>query len=113
MTAISIKVFDNAEVWLTKHLPDMNVDSVACVRRVSKFNPNGNTTYRDYEDDIAVERDMKAHVKALQTLCETVGVSLFVGGVKSPRDLLDAGNWDVEVVDAYFQLVMHGEVIYG
>jgi hypothetical protein len=38
---------------------------------------------------------------------------LFVGCIQNPMDLTDVSNWDAEVVDAYFQLLYHGEVIYG
>lgn len=53
-------------------------------------------------------------ISALRTLCELVDAGkLHVGGVRSARDLTDACNWDAEVVDAFWQIVYHGEVIYG
>lgn len=56
---------------------------------------------------------MEDQVKALRTLVKlVVGQALFVGGLKG-GEIADAGNWDVEVWDAFFQLCFHGKVIYG
>lgn len=53
-------------------------------------------------------------VDALRKMCELIdGKKLFVGGLTSSHELTDTGNWDVEVTDAYWQIVYHGEVIYG
>lgn len=60
-----------------------------------------------------INEDLAAHVKALQLPCDTIGRTLFVGGVNNPLKLADPGHWDVEVADAYLQLAMLGEVIYG
>lgn len=130
-TPITLTIFDNAEEWLRINLPDMSTDRVACVRPVARarFNPDGLTEYEDVEDtsDDRVNEededgnrygtlrkscDMAAHVQALRLLCAQIGRTL-VGGLKSPFELVDPGNWDAEVVDAYYQLVMLGEVVYG
>lgn len=131
MTFISVTVFEDAEAWLRENLPDMCVDTVACVYPLTRFYPSGHTPYVDREelteaqyeriqsgDDItgitAIKQFTLAdHVRALRLLCEQVGDTLFVGGMKSPKDLVDPGNWDVEVTDAFYQLVYYGKVIYG
>lgn len=113
MTAISCKIFDDAEAWIRENVPDMAADSVACVYPITEFNAEWVRSYRDDEDDERKACTMADHVKALQLLCEQIGRTLFVGGIKSPVDLIDAGNWDAEAVDAYWQLVYRGEVIYG
>jgi len=56
---------------------------------------------------------MADYVDALRLLVEQIGVTLFVGGLKSTVQLLDLGNWDAEVVDAFYQLVYRKEIIYG
>jgi hypothetical protein len=110
---ITLTVFEDPAAWLRQHVPDMRVDSVAGVQRISKFDPDGLTAYEDFEEQTKKDCDLAAHVWALQLLCEQVGRTLFVGGIKSPLELLDPGNWDVEVVDAYYQLVYYGKVLYG
>jgi hypothetical protein len=110
---ITLTVFADPEAWLRQHVPDIHVDYVAGVQRISKFDPDGLTRYQDCEEKTEKDCDLVAHVWALQLLCEQVGRTLFVGGVTSPLELLDPGNWDVEVVDAYYQLVYYGKVLYG
>lgn len=113
ITTIAVTVFPNAEEWLRTNVPDFNGDRVCAVRPTSPFNPNGLTSYEDIEEDTSRECTFEDHVMALQKLCEMVGFNLFVGGIKSPLELVDPGNWDVEVVDAFWQLVYRGDVIYG
>lgn len=113
MTTITLTVFPDAEAWIRENVPDFGGDRVCAVRPTSPFNPDGLTAYEDIEEGTAKECTFADHVTALQKLCEMVGVNLFVGGVKSPLELVDPGNWDVEVVDAYWQLVYRGEVLYG
>ena len=123
---VVITVFEDGEAWLREHLPLIGTDRVAAVRPFTDLDLDGLTGYEDTEDlaDTRATEDnvdgarremrgLAAHLKALQLLCEQVGRTLFVGGVTSPFALTDPGNWDVEVADAYFQLVMLGEVIYG
>jgi hypothetical protein len=111
--SVAIQIFPDAKAWLIENLPDMFVDGVAAVYPITTFNPNGLTTYRDEEEETEKECTLDDHVQALQLLVEQVGKTLFVGSLTSPLQLTDAGNWDIEVVDAYYQLVYRGEVIYG
>lgn len=114
MTAITLTIFPDAEKWLRDNLEQyIATDRVACVVPAGELNLDGLTRYTDMETDLDYDRDMEAHVRGLQLLCEQVGRTLFVGGIGSPYALLDPGNWDVEVADAYFQLVALGEVVYG
>lgn len=113
-TKITIEVFPNAEAWLRKNLPNMTADTVACVRPSGRLNVRTLAcAYEDVEEGTKKDCTLEDHVRALRQLAELVGVKLFVGGIKNPRELVAPGNWDVEVVDAYWQLVMLGEVIYG
>lgn len=111
-TAISVAIFPDAEKWITDNVRDFYVDNVSAVYPVTKFNPEG-TTLTDSEEGTRKVCTMADYVDALRLLCEQIGTTLFVGGLKSPIQLLDAGNWDAEVVDAFYQLVYRKEVIYG
>jgi len=114
-TEIRTTIFSNAEEWLKAELPEyINTDGVAAVYPISDFDADFGRTYRD--DEIGEEKycDFKRHVEALKLLVQLIAAKqLFVGGIKNPADLTDTGNWDVEVSDAYFQLVYHGVVQYG
>lgn len=112
--AISVVVFEDPEAWLREHLPDMTIDSVACVYPIEPFNPNYKTTYEDCEENKKSEHNMNDHIEALKLLVNNIASKkLFVGGIKNPLDLVDPCNWDVEVVDAYYQLVMYKKILYG
>lgn len=111
-------VFPEPEKWLREHMEHLRsrTDRVCIVRPAGSWDPDGETLYLDREassGDRYSGRTMKDHVKALQLLCRQVGKTLHVGGIKNARDLVDIGNWDAEVVDAFWQLVFRGEVIYG
>lgn len=110
---ISLVIFPDPEAWLRKNLPDMHSDSVACVYPMRRMKPGHEMLYQDIEENTVRVRSWRDHVTALRLLTEQVSRTLFVGGVKSPFDLLEPENWDAEVVDAYWQLVYYGEVIYG
>lgn len=110
---IKATIFPDAEVWLKENLPDMGVDSVAAVHRTSEVNLDGVTSYKDFEENKVKHCKLQDHLEALQLLCDKIGKTLFVGGLRGATELADAGNWDVEVVDAYYQLVFYKEVIYG
>lgn len=112
-TKITLTIFENAEAWLRKNVPDLGGDAAACVRPIEDFHPDGFTRYEDMEAGGIKKRTLAHHVRALQLLSEQVGRTLFVGGIKSPFDLQDTANWDVEVVDAFWQLVYRGKCIYG
>lgn len=115
MSKITITIFEDAEAWLKENSKYMHVDNVSSVRRASPYDPDGITKYSDMEDDDTGTKGFSVaqHVAALQMLCEKIGRTLFVGCIKNPYDLTDFANWDVEVTDAFWQLVYHGEVIYG
>lgn len=111
-TIISATIFSDAEKWITENIKDVYVDNVSAVYPVAKFNPEG-TKIKDIEEGTSKICKMADYVDALRLLVEQIGVTLFVGGLKSPVQLLDLGNWDAEVVDAFYQLVYRKEVIYG
>jgi hypothetical protein len=116
MTQITATIFPNAEEWLKENLRDFAVDGIAAVYPYPtyKFNADFGRTYFDEEEDKLKYATLNDHVAALKLLCELVDQKkLFVGGVTNAQELTDGCNWDVEVVDAYFQLIYHGEVIYG
>lgn len=114
MTSIKATIFEDAEGWLRENLQDFEVDGISAVYRVSKLDLDGITQYHDEEENGTKAVSMADHVKALQLLCELIdGGKLFVGCIKGANQLTEPCNWDVEVVDAYFQLIYHGEVIYG
>lgn len=111
---ITAVLFDDAEAWLRENVNDLSMDSIQAVHPRQTINLDGLTKYRDSEENTTKLCSLDDHIKGLRLLCEQIGnKKLFVGGLKNPADLLDAGNWDVEVADAFFQLVYHGEVIYG
>ena len=114
MTAIKATIFQDVEGWLQENLKDFEVDGVSAVYPYSGFTKEWSRTYFDEEENVAKVCSFEEHVKALRLLCELIdGEKLFVGMVNSAQELTDPCNWDVEVVDAYFQLIYHGEVIYG
>lgn len=114
MTTINAPIFTDAEAWIKENRPDMFVDGLAAVYPTTKFGPDGFTAYYDEEEDRTELKTLADHVEALQKLVNLVSEGkLWVGGIKNPFELADPCNWDVEVVDAYFQLLFHGEVIYG
>ncbi len=122
---ISAPIFDDVESWLLTNLPDMSWDNVSSVYPLEPIKFDSMTKYEDREgdgtgksgcDDIPYikECSWNDHIEALKLLCGLIGdKKLFVGGIKNPIDLNDPCNWDVEVVDAYWQLVFYKEVIYG
>lgn len=110
---IILTIFENPEIWLKKNLPATESTCIFGVIRTSKVDLERTTHYQDVEEGGSFGCNLADHVKALQLLCEKIGRTLFVGGLKSPFELTDPGNWDVEVVDAYYQLVVYGEVLYG
>lgn len=117
MTAITAPIIADAESWLKDAMPDMFVDGISSVWR-TKLHDDFSATYAHLEDEdeapVMVTKTLADHVKALELLIQQVtDKKLHVGGIKNPVDLTDMCNWDVEVTDAYFQLVVIGEVIYG
>jgi len=110
---IVLTIFSDPDRWLRENLPDINTDGIAACQPIESINLGGNTRYIDQEEGIEKICTWEDHVTALRLLCEQVGKTLFVGDIKNPADLTDAGCWDVEVADAYFQLVYRQEVIYG
>lgn len=113
---ITAVIFEDPEAWLREHVDDMTVDNVASVHRLTKFHPDGLTKYRDFdaEGQPVVERTMEDHINALWELCRLIDQQkLHVGCLRSASQLVDPCNWDVEVYDAFYQLVFRMEVIYG
>lgn len=116
MTQIISVVFEDAEAWILENLKNMEVDNVAAVYRSGPINLlyGGHTKYTDKEEDSCKDATLEDHVHALKKLCSLIAEKkLFVGGITCPTELTEMENWDVEVTDAYFQLIFHGEVIYG
>ncbi len=113
-TKITGPIFEDAEKWLLENMPGLLVDSVCSIYRANYDEKSGLCRYRDTEaNDKEVVCTLRDHVKGLKLLCRQIGKTLFVGGIHSPTDLVDPGNWDAEVVDAFRQLCFYGEVIYG
>lgn len=109
--------FANPLGWLRENLEDMWPDRVSSMGRTDlDWNASVVCSVTDEEEGERFAKRLTADdlVNALRKLCELVDAKkLFVGGVRSSQDLDDAGYWDVEVVDAYWQIAYHGEVIYG
>lgn len=111
---ISVTVFEDADKWLRDNLGDMTWDSVAAVVPTdSPLNLGGENEYEDREDGTKKMCSWDDHLKALDLLAQKIGKTLFFGVLKSPTELADPCNWDVEVVDAFYQLVYRQDVIYG
>lgn len=133
-TKITLTVFDDAEQWLKTNMPALvklaSVISplselpIVFVYPEQEYNPNGLTTYFDQGSSQRKQCSLADHVKALQLLSEQIGTTLFVGAITHPLYLTDVKSWSMtrkvgrhettptEVVDAFFQLVFHGEIIY-
>jgi hypothetical protein len=113
MTTINATIIPDAEAWLKENIKDMSSDSVSAVY-VTGINTDFSITLFDEEEGQKKSFTLEQQVVALQKLADEIaGKRLFVGCLKSPTQLADPCNWDVEVADAFFQLVYHGEVIYG
>jgi hypothetical protein len=113
MKPITITVFADPDGWLRKNLWDFTWDGVAPVVPYGPWLAGQTMQYRDTEEGSTKDCTWADHLTALRLLCEQIGQTLHVGGLKSAIQLTDPGNWDAEVVDAFFQLVYRGEVIYG
>jgi len=115
-TQITAAIFPNAEQWLTENMKDMGPDSITTVLPALHLSLKGKTLWKDYSEEATIPKKyltMTDYVKGLQLLSDQIGRTLFVGCLKSPIELIDPGNWDAEVVDAFYQLCYYGEVIYG
>lgn len=115
--AITATIFPDPLGWLRENANDFWPDSVSSMDR-TQINWDEPTVceLRDEEEELTDPKSLTADdlVAALAKLCELVNErKLFVGGVRSAHDLRDGGNWDCEVVDAFWQIAYHGEVIYG
>lgn len=112
-TPITLVIFPDPDAWLRENVRDFATDGVAAVQPTEPICPGGITIYEDSEEETEKVCSWQDHLDALRLLTEQIGRTLFVGGLKSPFDLVEPGNWDAEVVDAFFQLVYRKEVIYG
>lgn len=116
---IVLPVFEDAEAFLRAEMDNLlatlEMDHVGTIKPQNMaVNLDRFTTYEDREDGSTKDCNLQDHIEALDLLCEKIGnKKLFVGGIKSPLELTDTCNWDVEVVDAYFQLVFFKEIVYG
>ena len=114
MTTIKATIFNDAESFLTENITKFHVDNVSSVFPVKGDLQEGSVVYIDDYEETKKTKNMTDHVKALRKLVKLIDdKKLFVGGITSSSELTDPCNWDVEVADAFFQLVYHGEVIYG
>lgn len=114
MTAITATIIPNAEAFLVENLRDFGVDGIATVYPDKPFTEDFGRSYHDEEENESKFVSFEDHVKALGQLAQLITEQkLSVGCIANPVDLAEPCNWDVEVVDAYFQLCYHGEVIYG
>lgn len=120
-TIIGGVIFADPVAWLREEAESVCcLDGVSSMRLISyrALNMDGPIACHVYDEE---EDDQKGKdltpddlVATLRKLCELVdGGKLFVGGVRKAQDLTDAGNWDAEVVDAFWQIAYHDEVIYG
>lgn len=101
------------EEFLKENLQDFFVDGVSAIQRRTAWFTNG-ARFVDVEEDTEKTLGLEDFVRATELLVQEIAnKKLFVGNITNPYDLQDAGNWDVEVVDALFQLAYHGKVIYG
>jgi hypothetical protein len=110
---VILVVFSDPDAWIAANFKDLTWDSVSAVYPIGEFVPEGGTLFRDSEEGSEKTIFMDDLAYALQLLCGSLGTTLHVGGLTSPLQLRDPGNWDAEVVDAFFQLAYHREVIYG
>lgn len=120
---ISIDIFEDAESWLRENIQDFIPDNVCAIQPKSKINFDGKTTLEDNEEETTKVVTKQDWLDALKILCQRIGTNwvdeegkeqgLFVGGINNPQQLTYAGNWDIEVVDAFYQLAYRKEVIYG
>lgn len=97
------------DLLTTDRYSSMRITGFSCDKRARSLD----VQYIDKETEEVKSCDLADHVRALQRLFGMVGRTLFVGGVKSPHELLDLCQWDTEVTDAYQQLVVYDEVLYG
>jgi len=116
-TKIKVTLFENAEQWIKDEIENIisisSSDSVTSFRYRSGDLNKMEFGFDDTEDGTRKVLRLPDLVKALQLLCDQIAVTVEVGMIKSPRELTDTCNWDVEVADAFLQLAYHGEVIYG
>jgi hypothetical protein len=113
MTAINATIIPDAEAWIKENINDLLVDNVSAVYPTNHGEDFSIKLY-DEEEETAKTFSLADQVVALQKLADEIGGNrLFVGGLKSPTQLEDPCNWDTEVIDAFYQLIYHGEVIYG
>lgn len=113
MTAINAVILPDAEKFLEENIGDFCPDGVSAIYPTENW-ANGDITLYDEEESEGKTFTRAQQVAALQKLADEIsGKRLFVGGIENPADLADPCNWDVEVVDAFYQLIYHGEVIYG
>ena len=114
MTQINATIIPDAEAFLLENMPDMEVDRHCAITRSMYGTKAGAATYFDEEENAYKNVTLTEHVVALQKMAELIDAKkLYVGCLDSASELADMANWDVEVVDAFFQLAYHGEVIYG
>lgn len=114
MTAITSVIIPDAEAFIRENIHDFTYDIHSVVYPLTTFQEDGSRSYWDMEEGKRKDVGIIEHVHALRLLAQLIDEKkLHVGGLKSAIELIDPCNWDVEVVDSYFQLIFHGEVIYG
>lgn len=107
-------VFPDPEKFIHDEVLTFDVDNVSACYPNGGFSNNGLLTIEDQHEGKSKLVTITGLVTALKQLCELIdGQKLFVGELKSAQELADPCNWDAEVVDAFWQLAYHGEVIYG
>lgn len=109
---IKAVIIENAEEWLKENMRYFSTDNVSAIY-CEKIHSDLSIDLYDEEEDETKTFNMAQQVQALQKLADDLGKKIWVGGLKNGMDLADAGNWDVEVVDAFYQYIYHGELIYG
>lgn len=106
-------LFKDPQAFILHEVADMEVDNFCAVHPRGRMTEDGRV-YFDEEESVSKHCSMDEHVEALRKMVQLIdNQELFVGGIKCSLELTDPCNWDVEVFDAFNQLVYHGEVIYG
>lgn len=115
-TKIQATLFEDAEAFLREEIDGfistLGMDHVTSFRLRHYSIQDMMFEIEDTEDGTTKQLTLEDLIKALQLLCDGLGVNFHYSLLK-PTDLKDPGNWDVEIVDAFFQLAFFGEVIYG
>ncbi len=111
MTTINATIISDAEAWIKENIRDLSTDGVSAMN-LDEVSSDFSISLYDEEENFVKTFTLEQQVAALQKLADDIGNNRLYVGIAA-QDLADPCYWDVEVVDAFFQLIYHGEVIYG